>query len=167
MVIELLETRRFEDKVLPKVMSFMREADNTRMPEDMWKSLLSGSVERNQAQLEDELFANGHLIGIFWEIIARCIVERAARDAKHFDVPLIFCRACDKRPAHQRWGSRSQAERDLVHQLLTTPNIHNIGHLHGILPLHEGMRVRLTSKLSANDGLVNERTGAVMDIDLC
>ena len=34
-VIELLETRRFEDKVLPKVMSFIREADNTRMPKDM------------------------------------------------------------------------------------------------------------------------------------
>ena len=165
-VIELLETRRFEDKVLPKVMNFIREADDTCMPEEMWQSLLSRSVEKNQAQLEDDLFANGHLVGIFWETIARCIVERATRDAKHLDVPLIFCRACDKRPAHQRWGSKSQTERNLVHQLLTTPNIHNTGHLHGILPLHEGMRIRLTTKLSADDGLVNERTGTVMKIDL-
>ena len=123
-------------------------------------------MEKSQAQLDQELFANRPLCRHFWETIARCIVERATRDAKHLDVPLIFCRACDKRPAHQRWGSRSQAERNLVHQLLTTPNIHNTGHLRGILPLHEGMRVRLTSKLSANDGLANERTGTAMKTDL-
>ena len=93
-------------------------------------------------------------------------MERATRDAKRLDVPLIFCRACDKRPAHQRWSSRSQTERNLVHQLLSTPNIHNTGHLHGILPLHAGPRLRLTTKLSAYDGLVNERTGTVMKIDL-
>ena len=165
-VIELLETRRFEDKVLPEVMTFIREADDTRMPEDMWQSLLSRSIEKNQARLDDELFANGHLIAIFWETIARCIVERATRDAKRLDVPLIFCRACDRRAGHQRWGSKSAEERNVVHQLLSTPNIHNTGHLHGILPLHVGMQVRLTTKLSAADGLVNERTGTVMKLDL-
>ena len=132
----------------------------------MWNLLLSRSIEKNQAKLEEDLFANGHIVGIFWESIARSIVERATRDAKRLDVPFIFCRACDQRPAHQRWGSRSKTERDLVHQLLTTPNIHNTSHLHGILPLHEGMRVRFTSKLSPVDGLVNERTGTAMKIDL-
>ena len=63
-VIELLETRRFEDEVLPKVMTFTREADATCMPEDMWQSLLSRAVEKNQAQLEDDMFANGHFVGI-------------------------------------------------------------------------------------------------------
>ena len=63
-VIELLETRRFKDKLLPHLMSFIREADATPMPEDMWQSLLSRSVEKNRAQLEEELFATGHFIGI-------------------------------------------------------------------------------------------------------
>ena len=107
-----------------------------------------------------------YVVGIFWENIARSIVERAIRDATRLDVPLIFWHACDQRPAHQRWGSRSQTERDIVHQLLTTTNIHKTGHLHGILPLHEGMRVRLTTKISAVDGLVNERSGTVQKIDL-
>ncbi len=107
-VIELLETRRFKDTVLPKIMTFLREADNTSMPNDMWQSLLSRSIENNRAQAsEDELFANGYLVGMFWENISRSIVERATRDAKRLDVPLIFCRACDKRPAHQRWGLSS------------------------------------------------------------
>ena len=165
-VIELLETRRFKDNMLPNIMNFMRESDHKPMPQEIWNLLLSRSIERNQAKLEEDLFANGHTVGICWENIARSIVERAIRDAKRLDVPLIFCRACDQRPGHQRWGSKSKTERDLVHQLLTTPNIHNTGHLHGILPLHEGMRVRFTSKLSPVDGLVNERTGTAMKIDL-
>ena len=53
-----------------------------------------------------------------------------------------------------------------MHQLLTTPNISSTGHLHGILPLHEGMRVRRTRKLSANAGIVNESTDTVMNIDM-
>ena len=102
-----------------------------------------------------------------WETIARCIVERATRDAKHLDVPLSVCRDCDKRPAHQRWGSRWQTDRNVVHQLLTTPHIHNTGHVHRIMPWHKSMRVRLTAKLSADDGMVDERTGTVMNIELC
>ena len=35
-----------------------------------------------------------------------------------------------------------------------------------MLLLHVGMQVRLTTELSAYDGLVNERTGTVMKIDL-
>ena len=45
-------------------MSFIREADDTRMPNAMWQSHLSRSVEKNQAQLEHEMFANGNLFGM-------------------------------------------------------------------------------------------------------
>ena len=165
-VIELVETRRFKDKLLPEVMDFLRSADSTPMDKKMWSSLQSRAFELNKGQLDEELFANGHIVGIFWENIARSIVERATRDAKRLNVPLIFCRACDQRPVHQRWGSQTKTERDIVHQLLTTVNMHKTGHLHGILPLHAGMRVRLTTKISAVDGLVNERCGTVQKIDL-
>ena len=37
-VIGLLETRWFEDNAFPKVMSFIREADDTCMFEEMWQS---------------------------------------------------------------------------------------------------------------------------------
>ena len=64
-VIELLETRRFKDRELPKIMNFMREADHKPMPQEMWKSLLSRSIEANQTKLDEDLFGNGHVVGIF------------------------------------------------------------------------------------------------------
>jgi hypothetical protein len=45
---------------------------------------------------------------------------------------------------------------------LTITNIHNTGHLHGILPLHVGMKVRLTAKLCASRGLVPDAEGTVV-----
>ena len=35
-IIELVETRRFKDKALPKIMAFIRDADDTPMPKDIW-----------------------------------------------------------------------------------------------------------------------------------
>ena len=69
-VVELLQTRRFKDKALPSIMTFLREANDTPMPADMWQSLLSRSIEQNRARLDEELFATGHVVGIFWENIA-------------------------------------------------------------------------------------------------
>ena len=123
-VIELVETRRFQDTILPEIMAFLREANSTPMDDSMWRSLQSRSVVQTKKQLDEDSFANGHVIGIFWGNISRSTVERALRDARRLDVPLIFCQACDQRLAHQRWGSKSQTERDIVHQLLTTTNIH-------------------------------------------
>ncbi len=39
-------------------------------------------------------------------------------------------------------------------------NIHRTGHLHSMLPLHVGMSVRLTEKLSAVDFLVQDAAGS-------
>ena len=165
-VIELLESRRFEDEHLPQLMNFLREADGTKpMPDAMWDWLVLRSVERAGAALvNDEFFATGHVIGIFWDMVARVMVERSLRDAQNLDVPLIFCQACDVRHPSQMFGSNSSTARHVTHQLLTVPNIHNTGNLHGILPLHVGMRVRFTHALSSVDGLVKERQGTVQKI---
>jgi len=162
-VIELLESRRFEDEHLPELMNFFRDADGTKpMPDRMWQSLLDRSVERaGSALVSDKFFATGHVIGIFWDMVARVIVERCLRDARILDVPLIFCQASDVRHQSQMYGNSSTTARHVAHQLLTIPNIHNTGNLHGILPLHVGMRVRFTHALSSVDGLVKERQGTV------
>ena len=96
-VIELVETRRSRDRLLPEIMAFLRAADSTPMDDEMRRALQAKSVEQKRGQLDEELFANGHVVGIFWENIARSIVERAIRDATRLDVPLIFRRACDQR----------------------------------------------------------------------
>ena len=46
-----------------------------------------------QEELETPLFADGHVVSIYWENISRSIVERTHRDAKKLDVPLYCLQA--------------------------------------------------------------------------
>lgn len=46
--------------------------------------------------------------------------------------------------------------------MLNVVNTHNTGHMHGVLPAHEGMRVRLTQKLNATAGLVQGQIGTIV-----
>ena len=49
-----------------------------------------------------------------------------------------------------------------LHQL----NPHKTGQIHGILPVHVGMRLRLLAKFDADKGLVQETTCTVVDFEL-
>ncbi len=97
-------------------------------------------------------------------MVERVIGERCKRDERIMDENLNFCKDSDVRHQSQMYGNNSSTARHVAHQLLTIPNIHNTGNLHGILPLHVGMRVRFTHALSSIDGLVKERQGTVEKI---
>ena len=43
------------------------------------------------------------------------------------------------------------------------PNMHNTGHIHGVLPAHVGMRVRFAVKVNSTLGLVQEQKATVVD----
>ena len=53
--------------------------------------------------------------------------------------------------------------RDAALRLLNVPNMHNTGHIHGVLPAHVGMRVRFMVKLNSTLGLVQEQKATVVD----
>jgi hypothetical protein len=115
-----------------------------------------------QDELRTPLFADGHVVSIYWENISRSIVERAHRDARKLDVPLYCLQAAD-----QRATFKSKKHDDIVtHSLLTVPNIHNTGKLAGILLLHAGMIVRLSDVLAPGLGLVKDKLGKVLDVVL-
>ena len=115
--------------------------------------------------LQEERFAKGHVVGIFWENIARSMVERSVRDAQELDVPLYFSQACDKIAGCPSAFKGADQEHLRKHrEILLETNVHNTAHLHGILPVHVGMKMRLLSRLSAADGLVNERQCTVVKI---
>jgi hypothetical protein len=115
-----------------------------------------------QEELQTPLFADGHVVGIYWENIARSIVERTHRDARKMDVPLYCLQAADHRAAF-----RNKTHHDIVtHSLLTVPNMHNTGKLPGILLVHAGMIVRLSDVLASGLGLVKDKLGKVLDVVL-
>jgi hypothetical protein len=162
-VVHLKKTNRFQDEDLPEITNGMRSArPQAPMPEELLQKLRQRSVEICKHELDDELFRHGHVLGMYWENIARSMVERAHRDARELDVPLFCLQAADQR--HKK--RTATLEKELTHQLLTKPNLHNTGKLQGMLLLHESMTVRLTDVLAPKHALVKDKLGMVLKIDL-
>ena len=70
-------------------------------------------------------------------------------------VPLVFCQAADE--------CRTM-DRDTAARFFNVYNIHHTGHMHGVFPVHIGMRVRLTQKINATLGFVQEQKATVVSI---
>ena len=162
-VVHLKKTNRFQDQDLPAVTAGMRSSRPAApMSEDLMQKLRDRRIETRMPDLESDLFRHGHVVGMYWENIARSMVERAHRDAKELDVPLYCLQAADKR--HRKRSDTLEAQ--LTHQLLTIPNLHKTGKLPGMLLLHESMTVRLSDVLAPKHGLVKDKLAIVLKIDL-
>ena len=124
--------------------------------------LRTRKIENCKKELTTDLFKHGHVIGMYWENIARSMVERANRDAQDLDVPLFCLQAADQR--HSR--KNKAIDKQLTHQLLTVPNPHRTGKLQGMLLVHENMVVRLADVLAPHLGLVKDKLAVVVKVDL-
>ena len=91
---------------------------------------------------------------MYWETLSRQIPQRAQRDAKALGVPLVFLQAIDE---------CNSINADAARRLLNVPNVHNTGHIHGVLPSHVGMRVRFNIKYNSTLGLVTAQKGTIVD----
>ena len=162
-VIHLKKTKRFLDAQLPDITAAMRVSSPSRpLPEDFLAKLRSRKIENCRKELATDLFKHGHVVGMYWENIARSMVERAHRDAQELDVPLFCLQAADQR--HSRRNKTVDAQ--LTHQLLTIPNPHRTGKLQGMLLLHENMVVCLADVLAPHLGLVKDKLAVVVKVDL-
>ena len=132
-----------------------------RMSEHMSEEM-SERMSEDMSELETDFFKRGHVVGMYWENIARSMVERAHRDAQQLDVPLFCLQAADQR--HER--KNKTIDRQLTHQLLTVPNPHRTGKLQGMLLVHENMIVRLSDVLAPHLGLVKDKMTMVVKVDL-
>ena len=155
-VIRLKKTKRFLDADLPNITAGMRVSSaSAPLPEDCLAKLRSRKIENCRQELSTDLFKHGHVVGMYWENIARSMVERAHRDAQELNVPLFCLQAADKR--HSRRNKAVDAQ--VTHQLLTIPNPHRTGNLQGMLLLHGNMVVRLADVLAPHLGLVKDKLG--------
>ena len=132
------------------------------LSEDHLAQLRTRKIEHCNKELTTDLFKHGHVIGMYWENIARSMVERANRDAQDLDVPLFCLQAADQR--HSR--KNKAIDKQLTHQLLTVPNPHRTGKLQGMLLVHENMVVRLANVLAPHLGLVKDKLAVVVKVDL-
>ena len=81
---------------------------------------------------------------------------RARRDAESLQTPLFIVQLADAStpvmPAH------------MAAKLMNNANPKNTDGMHGILPVHLGLHVRLVEALSINDGLVKDAEGEIGEI---
>ena len=157
-VIELRGTKRFvPGDPLIEFLACMRAG--ATIPNRIWKSFEATFADDGPGELDprhtDDRFMHGYGMAMYWETLSRWIPWRALRDAKAKKVPLIFCQAADE--------CRTM-DREAAARFLDGYNIHHTGHMHGVFPVHVGMRVRLTQKINATLGLVQEQKATIIDI---
>merc|ERR1712018_1128542 len=81
-VIHLTKSKRFLGEAMPAVMQAVRtRRPDAPLAEEELQKLRRRKIENCQEELETPLFADGQVVGIYWENISRSIVERTQRDA--------------------------------------------------------------------------------------
>ena len=162
-VIHLKKSKRFLDEKMSSLMEALRMSrPDAPLPEEELAKLRSRKIEKCKKELFTPLFTDGHVVSLYWENIARSIVERSVRDAMKLNVPLYCLQAADQRAAFKS----KKHEEQVIHSLLTTPNIHKTGKLCGMLLAHVGMWLRLSDVLSPRNGLVKDKLGKVVAVEL-
>ena len=142
---ELVGTNRFRDARLRELVEFMRAPAST-LPESIketWRRIQMTTLEPDP-RLQAARFQCGHMLGIYWETVARWVFMRAERDAKALQTPLLLLQAADV--------SSPVMSAEMAAKLMNHFNPHETGHLHGMLPLHLGMHVRLIETLDKTRG---------------
>ena len=152
---ELKATNRFKEPKLERLMAFMR-APEKRVPADIRQSWESIRIQQDDARLREDRFQNGHMIACYWETVTRWIMMRATRDAAALRTPLYLVQAADTSSPPMPMASAAK--------LMTKASPKDTGGMHGMLPVHLGMRVRFLEALDLAKGLVKDSEGDVVHI---
>ena len=131
---ELQATNRFNEPRLRALMAFMRQPAMS-LPPSIAASWESICLQPDDARLREERFQNGHMIAIYWETVTRWIMMRTKRDAAALRTPLFLVQAAD--------ASTPAMPMDIAAKLMNKAAPRETGGMHGLLPVHLGMRVRL------------------------
>ena len=153
---ELQATNRFKDERLAELMNFMRSPRKGRVPSSIAKTWERIQMKPNDARLSEERFQVGHMVAWYWDTVARWIMMRARRDAHTLKQVLYLVQAADQ--------SSPALSVELAAKLMNQVNPGMTGGMHGMLPLHLGMRIRLLDHLDIGRGLVKDAEGDVVHV---
>ena len=153
---ELQATNRFKDPDLADLMNYMRKPKKGKVPPKIAETWRRIQMKPNDPRLGEERFQTGHMIAWFWDTVARWMMMRARRDAASLGRVLYLVQAADK--------SSPSLPVDLAAKLVNRVNPGDTGGIHGMLPLHVGMRIRLLEHLSLDKGLVKDAEGEVVHV---
>ena len=142
---------------LLELLGFMRQPGGRQMPDHLWKELQSRVVaDGTDPRLKDPKYLkHGFESAIQWQAVMPLMQYRAVRDAKAAEQIIMYSQAVDIPPKGDQ-----MSEKEYI-SCLRKQNINNCGSRMGLLPTFKGMRVRLTDKINAPRGLVQDATGVI------
>ena len=173
LTMQLNETRRFvPNDPLPLFLQSLRRADAARdqlVDPALWtlyaKRCASldqkGNLQRDQRLLEPRM-QNAYTLHLYWAGVVRAWFARAKRDAHKLRTPLYWIRAPYE--INGLDSLKPDMRLQIQKQLMRSYNIHYTGHLHPMILLHAGQRLKLTEKISPEDRLVQEAQGTVLKV---
>ena len=135
---ELQASNRIKEPKLRALMAFIRDPPR-KIPVEIiahWKAI---QLKDDDERLHEERFQIGHMIAIYWATVARWIMMRAKRDAVALRTPLVLVQVADV--------SRPTMPVAEAKKFMNVVNPKDSGGMHGMLPLHVGMRIRLLDAL--------------------
>jgi len=153
---EFQASNRIKEPKLRALMNFIRDPPR-RFPAEIkahWEAI---QLKEDDARLREERFQIGHMIGIYWATVARWMMMRAKRDAAALRTPLFLVQAADV--------SKPTMPLAAAKKLMNVANPKDSGGMHGMLPVHVGMRIRLLDALDEKKTLVEDAEGEVVRIE--
>ena len=93
-----------------------------------------------------------------WSIVSMASYSRALASARRHQETLFLCQAAD---FCEQVGGLRQGGLDLYKQMLAAPNVARTSRLPGMVLLHIGMRVRITTQILP-PWAVQDATGTIM-----
>ena len=159
-VFELRGTMRFKKgDPLIDVLRCMRLGQ--KFPEKLWERFAQRFAKDASPGVADPRLTSGHFatgfaMSIYWASLARMMNRRTIVDASRCGQVLVMLQSADV---------CLDLDRDALLRFLNQPNPHRTGLMHGVLPCYLGMPIRFLAKMDAEEGLVQDTTGTIMDIE--
>eukprot|EP00435_Cladocopium_sp_Y103_P033774 s3207_g8.t1 len=129
-----------------------------QFPDDLWQQLQSrfavdAAPGVQDPRFEEVKFREGYGMSIYWASLGRMMCRRALLDASTLGELLVLLQAAD---------SCAELPEKRALQFLSRPNPYRTGHVHGTLPCHVGMQVRLIAKLDSEKGMIQDTVGIIV-----
>ena len=161
-LFEMETMKRFQDPMLVAILHKMRRTNGTKLSDREWQALLDTELDVSQLELDPEAFlkdtAGWFESSYLWSIVTMACYSRAMASARQHQKTLFYCKAVDfSEQVRQR-------DVDVYQRILAVPSVAHTGRLPGMVLLHIGMRVRLTTQVLP-PWAVQDATGTVMEID--
>ena len=161
-LFEMETMKRFQDPILVAILHKMRRANGTKLSDQEWQALLDTELDVSQLDSDPEAFlkdtAGWFESSYLWSIVSMACYSRAMASARQHQQTLFFCQAVDFSEQVR------QCDTDVYQRMLAVPSVAHTSRLPGVVLLHIGMRVRITTQVLP-PWAVQDATGTVVELD--